>query len=162
VKPTANTITPPSQTTRFAGFWIRVLAGCIDWVILSIVAFIIVQIILQIFVAVNGSSPILRGGMQSVIAAWYISIVISPLYSIVMECSKHQGTFGKMVVGIKVGNADGSSISGINSVGRSASKIVSSALLSTGYIVIAFTSKKQGLHDIMAGTFVFYSKERGN
>jgi uncharacterized RDD family membrane protein YckC len=161
VKPTPNQSTPLS-TFNFAGFWIRLLAACIDRFILSIVAFIILQIILQIFIAVNGSSPIVRDGAQAVISVWYIAIVLSPLYFILMECSTRQATFGKMVVGIKVGNVDGSRISAANSVGRSASKVVSSALLYIGYFMVAFTSKKQGLHDVLAGTFVFYSKEHEN
>ena len=38
--------------------------------------------------------------------------------------------------------------------GRYFGKIISAIILYIGFIMIAFTGKKQGLHDIMAGTLV--------
>jgi uncharacterized RDD family membrane protein YckC len=32
--------------------------------------------------------------------------------------------------------------------------MASSAVFSIGYLLVAFTSKKQGLHDLIAGTYV--------
>ena len=48
----------------------------------------------------------------------------------------------------------GNRISFGKATGRHFGKILSALILYIGYIMIAFTGKKQGLHDILAGTLV--------
>ena len=59
-----------------------------------------------------------------------------------------------MAVGIKVTSTNGQRISFLNATGRFFGKIISGMLFGFGYIMILFTEKKQGLHDLMAGTLV--------
>ena len=39
-------------------------------------------------------------------------------------------------------------------LGRNLAEILSALILGIGYIMVAFTAKKQGLHDMIAGTLV--------
>jgi uncharacterized RDD family membrane protein YckC len=73
-----------------------------------------------------------------------------------MESSSRQATLGKMAVGIKVGNEQGQRISPANALGRVASKILSGLILYIGYIMVGFDARKQGLHDKIASTVVYY------
>jgi uncharacterized RDD family membrane protein YckC len=58
-----------------------------------------------------------------------------------------------MVMKLKVVGKDGERISFANAIGRFFAKILS-CILYIGYIMIAFDSKKQGLHDKLASTYV--------
>ena len=76
------------------------------------------------------------------------------LYYTLMESSRFQGTLGKMAVQIKVTDLDGNRISFGQATGRHFGKFLSAILLGIGFIMVAFTEKKQGLHDVMAGCLV--------
>jgi uncharacterized RDD family membrane protein YckC len=71
-----------------------------------------------------------------------------------MESSERQATFGKIALGIKVTDLNGDRISFAKASGRHFAKIISAIILLIGYIMAAFDSKKQALHDKMAGTLV--------
>jgi uncharacterized RDD family membrane protein YckC len=59
-----------------------------------------------------------------------------------------------MVLGISVTDLSGNRISFGRATGRYFSKIISGIIFCIGYIMAAFTAKKQALHDIMASTLV--------
>ena len=59
-------------------------------------------------------------------------------------------------MGIIVVDAQGNRMSTGQAWGRTLSKILSSVIMSIGYLMVAFTEKKQGLHDKMADTYVVY------
>jgi len=75
-----------------------------------------------------------------------------------MESSSRQATLGKMALGIVVTDMDGKRISFGRAVGRNLGKIISQIILLIGYFMIAFTQKKQGLHDIIANCLVVVKK----
>lgn len=85
-----------------------------------------------------------------------LSLVINWLYFALLESSERQATLGKMVIGAKVVDEKGDRISFINATGRFFAKILSGLILFIGYIMVAFDSRKQGLHDKLADTFVVY------
>jgi uncharacterized RDD family membrane protein YckC len=76
------------------------------------------------------------------------------LYHTMMESSHHQGTLGKMALGIKVTDLNGNRISFARANGRFFGKWLSGAIMNIGYLMAAFTVQKQALHDILAGTLV--------
>lgn len=76
------------------------------------------------------------------------------LYYAFMESSKFQATLGKMVMGIRVVSNTGQKIDFSKALLRNLSKILSALILGIGYIMIVFDSRKQGLHDKIADTFV--------
>jgi uncharacterized RDD family membrane protein YckC len=59
-----------------------------------------------------------------------------------------------MALGIKVTDLSGERIGFGKATGRYFGKIISGLILLIGYIMVAFTEKKQGLHDMMAGCLV--------
>jgi len=129
---------------EYAGFWIRFAAAFIDAIILYIP-----QLALQYSMADQIAE------MGAGFALFYIIvIVLNWIYYAGMESSSNQGTLGKMVVGIKVTNLEGEPISFVNATGRYFAKIISAIILLIGYIMAAFTPKKQALHDQLAKTLV--------
>jgi uncharacterized RDD family membrane protein YckC len=127
---------------NFAGFWIRVAAYMIDLIIITIVNLI-----------VNGISS---GSMEGNLFTEALSLGLTILYFSLMESSEKQATFGKMAVGIRVGNFQGEKISFANALGRYFGKIVSTILLCIGFMMVGWDDRKQGIHDKLADTYVYY------
>jgi uncharacterized RDD family membrane protein YckC len=82
------------------------------------------------------------------------SFIIPWLYFTLMESSRKQATIGKMALGIIVTDYDGRRISWWKANIRFWSKIISSLTIYFGYIIVAFTERKQALHDMIAKTLV--------
>ena len=133
---------------NYAGFWIRVAAVFIDSILMYLVFFG------AAFLFLGGLESFATGGMN--ITFQLIFAVAGILYFAGMESSSRQGTLGKMAVGIKVGNARGEQLSFANALGRYFAKIVSTIILYIGFMMVGWDKKKQGLHDKIAGTYVFY------
>lgn len=132
----------------YASFWVRAAALVLDSLIIGSITFILS------FVA--GFSSIVTPGYNSPleIIVTIINVLISFAYYVGMLWKKG-ATLGKMAVGIVVLRTDGSSLT----LGRAAlreivGKFVSGITLCIGYLVAAFTAKKQGFHDMIADTVV--------
>jgi hypothetical protein len=67
-----------------------------------------------------------------------------------LESSTHQATFGKRMLGIRVEHADGGRTTFLRALGRNLAKIISSIPMALGFVMVAFTDRKQGLHDMIA------------
>jgi uncharacterized RDD family membrane protein YckC len=129
----------------YAGFWIRFFAYLIDTIIVSIGVFAL-MLPLQ-FIGNFDPEESVAGTLLLVVI-----VFVGPwLYSALMESSPLQATLGKKALGIKVGDLDGNRISFGRATGRYFAKIISNLILYIGFIMIAFTRKKQGLHDLIAG-----------
>jgi uncharacterized RDD family membrane protein YckC len=133
----------------YAGFWKRFAALLIDMLVLVPLTAIFGGILgflygLSMAGTVEGAQFI--GQITGVLVPW--------IYHAAFESSDKQATPGKMVLGIKVVDMEGSRISFGRATGRHFAKIISSIILMIGYLMAAFTQKKQALHDIMAGCLV--------
>ncbi len=125
----------------YAGFLRRLVAYLVDVLIFYIFFFVLGLI----FGGAGGGGQEIFG-IIALVAAW--------LYFALMESSERQATLGKMAISIKVTNLEGDRISFGRATGRYFAKILSGIILLIGYIMAAFTAKKQGLHDMLAGTLV--------
>jgi uncharacterized RDD family membrane protein YckC len=154
----AETRTPdlfqPPHPTDYAGFWRRVFAEVLDTLLLTFVLFpveIILGIVVVMATDANENSsliPIARILIDLVsLFAWW-------LYSSLLESSPWQATLGKKALGIRVTDLNGSRISFGRASGRYFAKVLSGLICFVGLIMVAFTERKQGLHDLMAGTLV--------
>ena len=76
------------------------------------------------------------------------------LYYAGFESSRWQATPGKRVIGIRVTDAAGARVSFARASGRFFAKILSGLICGIGYLLAAFTARKQALHDLIAGTLV--------
>jgi uncharacterized RDD family membrane protein YckC len=123
--------------TQYASFGKRFLAALLDGLILGIINGVISGVL----------------GKNSAIAA-LIGILIAWLYYALQESSPKQATLGKQALGIVVTDLEGKRIDLVKATIRYFSKIISGLILLIGYIMAAFTEKKQALHDIIAGTLV--------
>jgi uncharacterized RDD family membrane protein YckC len=141
------------RTTKkeYGGFWIRFVAHLVDTVVIYIIGFIIglgIGFILAI-----------TGYLNATIAISTVTgFLVSWLYSAGLESSDKQATLGKQLLKLKVTDLKGKRISFSKATIRYLAKILSGLVLLIGYIMIAFTEKKQGLHDIIAKTLVVKTK----
>lgn len=138
----------------YAGFWLRVGAYLIDGIILAIVQSIIMFTMLGSLMSMKPGQVPDSSAMPKLFAVYGIVTVLQWLYFALMESSSNQGTIGKMAVGIKVINLKGERISFGKATGRFFAKIISALILLIGFLMVAFTEKKQGLHDQIVGTLV--------
>lgn len=146
---------------QYGGFWWRVLAYIIDTIILNIAISMIGGIM---GIGIGASMAMIETGQESIVStamlmSGLLSIVLSWLYFAIMESSAMQATVGKLAVGVIVTDLDGHRISFARATGRYFAKIVSGLILLIGYIMVAFTNRKQGLHDMMAGTLVWKTRD---
>jgi uncharacterized RDD family membrane protein YckC len=140
-------------TVQYAGFWWRFLAYLIDSMI-SACVFFPLGVILGVAIVAIGEDP----GSPPMIAARLglngLSILATWLYFALCESSSWQATVGKRMLGLRVTDMNGNRISFAKATGRHFGKILSALILFIGFIMIAFSDQKQGLHDTMAGTLV--------
>jgi uncharacterized RDD family membrane protein YckC len=83
-----------------------------------------------------------------------LSMLIGACYFGWMYSSSHQASLGKMAVGIKVVRSDGSAIGFWRGFARYFAMIPSALILMIGYLMAAFTERKQALHDMICDTLV--------
>lgn len=94
------------------------------------------------------------GALTGLMIYYGVSLLIPWLYYAFMESGSKQATVGKMVLGMKVTDERGNKISFGRASGRYWGKLVSGLIIGIGYLMVLFTEKKQGLHDIMANCLV--------
>ncbi len=166
--PAASTVTPPagtmpypatpgaplnygylsySQQAGYADFGTRFLAWLIDYVITLAIGFGVGAVI-GFTLAAIGERGAIRGIAQ--LSGW----VVTWLYYALQESSPAQATFGKRALGLRVTTMEGERISFGRATGRFFAKIISGLIIGIGYLMVIWTEKKQGLHDMMASTLV--------
>jgi len=150
-----------------AGFWKRVAAYIIDAIVLAIPNMLIEKMMggdaakAAMEAAVRDAGP----NMQAIFAAqgaYYhammpsilINVVIGILYFALLESSKLQATLGKLALGIRVTGLNGARIGFGRALGRYVGKFLSAFIFLIGFMMVGWTRRKQGLHDMLAGTLV--------
>ena len=155
-----NQATVPANTRTYAGFWIRFGAVFIDWIVVAI-CLSPVSMLTGAFVSVlPGRRPeVAIPALVSVVGlGTLVSIVVNWIYEALMTSSSKQATVGKMVFGLVVTDTQGARLSFLHATGRHFAKFLSALTLLIGYIMAAFTERKQALHDFIAGTYVLRGK----
>lgn len=151
-KKPGDTAAAPEQTqvfavtpggTQYGGFWIRSLALAVDSTVLFLVT-----IVVAVLLSFLGEGAAMIGGL--------VCVLLQLLYWPLMHASARQATIGKQMLGLKVTHAEtGERISILRALARDVvGKIISSLVLGIGYLIAAFTARKQGLHDYVAATVV--------
>jgi uncharacterized RDD family membrane protein YckC len=140
----------------YGGFWIRVVAAIIDGILLRVVVSPVGMIFGGMGLAggMMGGIPHLGLGLLGTGITLILLVFGGWLYEALMESSSYQATLGKMVFGMKVTDLHGNRISFERATGRHFAKWLSAMILGIGYIMVGFTERKQGLHDLLAGTLV--------
>ncbi len=159
---------------EYGGFWIRFAAYLIDSIIIGIPLSILSIIIFIFFFGATGGLELLLADSSyfdyemtdaeayTIIGSYLGGLALTVIMSVIvylayfagLHSSKWQATLGKKILGLKVTDLAGNRISFWRALGRYFAMSFISGILLIGYIVAAFTEKKQSLHDLIAGTVV--------
>ena len=156
---------PVVPRVEYAGFWLRVLAFVIDNVVIS---FAILAVLIPLLFLTGLGALLSRiaqdedlndAGIFLIIglflAAATVILLVTWLYHALMESSEWQATVGKRALGLVVTDMAGRRVSFGRSTGRHFGKIITNLVPAfLGYIMAAFTEKRQALHDMMAGCLI--------
>lgn len=149
---------------HYAGFWVRFFAGLLD------IAFLTPPLMILIYLSGAGDVQTVRvensfesySAFSASVKNNYtdiISYALSVVYIGYFLSSKKQATLGKSVLGIYVGNPDGSKLSFFKALARAAASIITSVSLGIGFLLVIFTKEKTALHDLICNTRVFHGKK---
>jgi len=127
---------------EFGGFWRRFFALICDSFVAAIPAFLVVAALVKSGFDITG------------IAVNLATFVVFIGYFVVLQSSTLQTTIGKALLGLKVSTVGGERASALRILGRELAKIVSAIPLYLGFLLAAFTGRKQALHDMIASTVV--------
>ena len=147
---------PPTGAARYGGFWIRFVAAIIDGIAVGIVTGP-VSLIIAVFAGLAGrAASIPEPGVHFAhfTIASAFGTVVSWIYEAAMQSSSYQATLGKMALGLRVTDLEGGRISFGRATARHFSKWLSWMTFTIGFIIAGFSSRKQALHDLIAGTLV--------
>ncbi|HUE75544.1 MAG TPA: RDD family protein [Chloroflexota bacterium] len=143
----------------YPSFWRRLIAGIADAVILGILALVMGQAL-----AIFAIHPALGLGTRdadviglvvnfTVVAA----LIMSWLYYTLFESSAKQATPGKIILGLVVTDLNGRRLSLGRANARFWTRALSVLTLMIGFLLAAFTRRRQTLHDIVSGCLVMRS-----
>ncbi len=139
----------------FAGFWKRFVAYFIDGILFGILFWMVVFLFGYSLFDIN------QDNLADLSAFIWIYVLYYPswwLYFALMESSSAQGTVGKKVMGIRVTDLQGQPISFGHATGRHFSAFITQMTFTIGFLMAAFTARKQALHDMIASTLVVNSR----
>ena len=159
----------------YAGFWWRVLARFLDFAILTVAISLVALLTgLRRFSvrfdpsgtdggtaasftpAMAQNAPFVVPGHVHVQggALSLVTLLLTIAYFVLLESSRWQATVGKRVCRLRVTDLSGRRIGIGRALGRYLGKFVSALLLGIGFLMVGWTRRKQGLHDLMADTLV--------
>jgi uncharacterized RDD family membrane protein YckC len=140
---------------QYAGFWIRLGAWFIDWIILAIVSTLVYLPLSFIgifsfdrpaaFAAIQLFSTILNFFVPAAFDTWFVG--------------KYAATPGKMACKLRVVMADSGRVSYARAIGRHFAKYISGLILGIGFIMAGFDDQKRSLHDRICDTRVIKAGE---
>jgi uncharacterized RDD family membrane protein YckC len=174
--PTPNIYAPPQAPLHtaaatvtafdYAGFWQRFGAWIIDLIILTIPSMIAAYMLggveaythfINQFQSNADMTKALHDYVEATESSTVASIVITYIYYTLFEASKWQATPGKLALRLRVTDLDGKRISFARSAARNVVRLMSlvfGLIPLICYLAVAWTQRKQGLHDMMASTLV--------
>jgi len=157
--------------TRYPALWLRAVAAVVDLMVIGVVLAVFVSFLAvakgtsRAFLELHPGEPpsaiFSAFGMSGVYQILFFFVVSSWIYFAVMESSVWQGTVGKKLLNIHVADLQGDRVTFMRASGRF---FGGRLLLHVPYagglyftvdcICAGVTSRKQALHDLMAGCLV--------
>ena len=139
------------QELHYGGFWRRVAASVIDCLVLSLLGLLVVAVGI-----VLGAHNYLLSTPELDLEIWanLIWALLGLLYFAGMESSAKQATLGKLAAGLVVTDLQEERITFVRAICRYMAKIPSALILLIGFLMVAFTKRKQGLHDKLTSCLV--------
>ncbi len=151
---------------RYGGFWRRVFAVLIDIAFLAVPVRVLMlplpsdvhqQTILDYYT--NRVTSEERQEAVSAYKEWaaqqaVLVFILFSIYFTATESSGLEGTLGKRVLGLRVTDLDGRRVRLGRAFARCLARALSAVLWHIGFVMAAFTTKKQTLHDVISDTVV--------
>jgi len=155
---------------RYAGFWRRVIAVFIDLFLMAPAILMLKDLVIvppspaeqhaieQLFVGDRLTDAerqqVGMSLMQRLADLCTLIFFVCGPYYVLTESSALQGTLGKRAVGLRVTDLDGRRIRPGRAIVRYLARFLSALPWQLGFLLAAFTAKKQCLHDIFSKTLV--------
>jgi uncharacterized RDD family membrane protein YckC len=146
-----NTNISTKKTIQVAGFGRRLLTALYDGLIIAVAGFFLI-LVLGMLLVMLGLMDTGESQGFSILAS--ISLVALSIIYYVTSWTASGQTLGKMIGGIKVISANGSPVSLGQALLRYLGYVVSAAVISVGFLWVAFDGKRQGWHDKIARTYI--------
>jgi uncharacterized RDD family membrane protein YckC len=131
---------------EMARFWPRAFAFAIDGLAVVLIC------------------ALLRGLLQVPLASsaarqefFWLVVLVLLIYKAAMETSPRQASLGKLAFDLRVTSLGGERISFLRALARNVALPLSAVILCAGFMMAAFTARRQALHDLIAGTLVVRS-----
>lgn len=146
---------PAAAPRKYAGFWIRFLAYILDLLILGFVSGTLMipgTLMLRSFSNEQGKFIAASMGIAGLL------MILGLLY-VLFFWALGGGTPGKKMLGLRIVREDGVEPMGWGTAClRLLGYMVDGFTFTIGFIIIAFSARKRGLHDMIAGTTVIRSR----
>jgi uncharacterized RDD family membrane protein YckC len=142
----------PVVTVHYGGFWRRFFASLIDGLVLYFP-----NAILRVLAGLPASPdlrPLAPDQVGRSLGITAIMVVGFWWYSGRLESSRWQGTLGQQLLGLRVTDVHGRRISFLRATGRHFAQWISLLLCGLGYLFNLWTSRRQTLHDLIAGCVI--------
>ena len=155
----------PSGARAAAGFWIRVPAKLID----GGVVFCLMTLVAILFWPEHSLVGALQRGMAAGAAGgrWAMPraplgmnltmLAVDLLYNASLIAAAG-GTLGKLLFGLEVADEMNDRCGFLRALWRTLCERISACLCFTGYLMVPFTERNRGLHDMLAGTRVVHGQ----
>jgi len=159
----------PGTPLKYGGFWLRLGAFIIDSIVLSVVSSIITTpLMLPAMKEFLGDMPPYYYSDYNDPAVFFERVgqfmgamFLISLVQMLLNCAyytvgvgKWGATIGKAACGLKVVRADGARVSYWRAFARYWAHLLNNLTAGLSYLVIAFSGKKQGIHDMICDTLV--------
>jgi uncharacterized RDD family membrane protein YckC len=160
--PRAGTQSRDAPTFYAAGFWHRVLAGCIDLAAIVPVALLVYLLVGRMtgvglppsrHHGVDFWLDLMLAGDPALITLAGLLVAVATIYVLVFQLTWAY-TLGMRVMKIRIIDQYGTPLSTLRAVARTAGYLASAVSLGLGFIWIGFDSEKRGLQDWLSGTYV--------
>lgn len=125
-----------------------------------LLAFSLDCLVLITFYVLMGITALFKPALAlPMLGLWFYGglFALAWLYYALCESSRFQATLGKKVLGLKVVNLKGEKVNFLQASGRYFGKLLSRMTLMFGFVMVAFTKKRQALHDKIAKTLVIHA-----
>ncbi len=147
-----------TSDVKFAGFWIRLGAYAIDYVLTVLLVGVAGALFAVVGVSIFGSAESEAFLNNNTLAVNIIGTAIALAYYAYFSAGPWQATPGKRICGIYVVRTNGQRVDAPFAILRNFAYLLSTLPLFFGFLMIFWTDEHKALHDMICGTRVVYGK----
>jgi uncharacterized RDD family membrane protein YckC len=155
---TAAALAPVAEEPvfRYAPFWSRFVAWVLDLAIITVATVPVAIGLIWIMEALHGDLRMKLGHARYLagLGAVFSWVIGGWLYNAQMLSSPRQATYGKRCFSLRVIGSRGRKIGFAQASARHFAKFLSAFIGFVGFIMAAFSRRRQALHDMVADTVV--------